>query len=136
MLMGHGESQSFRIPNINGGTSLPSPFDSQTLRLTYRPSVPGFIAAVGGAGGPVLGFGTPAPSPGAPYILQIERTSSTVAAFSVFQSNMTLIDSVALFFLSVPDRLFVSLVSSNTTASAPLPISRSANDAWISLVPS
>ena len=104
------------LTNDTEGTSLPSPFDSQTLRLTYRPSVPGFIAAVGGAGGPILGFGTLPPAPGFPYILQIERNSSTVATFSVFQSDMTPIDSAALFFTTVPDRLFVSLVSTGTTA--------------------
>ncbi len=98
------------------GTALPSPFDANTLRLTYRASIPAFVASVGGAGGTLIGLGTPAPpSASSPYTLEIERTSSTLADFRVFDNSMTLIGSTTLFFSGFPARLAISLVSTNTT---------------------
>lgn len=98
------------------GTNVFTAIDSHYLYIEYSYWPPldefHFVAGSGGSGsggGIVFDKDTPPPSPGNPYILQIERTSSTSAIFSAFTSDMTLIGSQFLPFTDVPDRLFISL---------------------------
>lgn len=101
------------------GTNMSTFSDSHFLHIRYNYWVPSdefrFVAGSGESDsytGTIFGKGTLPPSLENPYVLQIERTSSTSAIFSAFTSDMTLIGSVhraSFFHPGVPDNLFISL---------------------------
>ena len=96
------------------GTTQSCLFDSKTLSIRYNASFNNFTGANGEGSlhhGSIFGFDTPPPQPGSPYILQIERTSSTTATYSAFEADGTLIGSVERTFADVPDELFIALIT-------------------------
>jgi len=108
------------LTNNSEGTNNSTYWDSRFLfiYLQFSPSVDEFGFSVGegssgGSSGAYIGPETPPPSIENPYILEIERTSSTTARFSAYYSDMTLIDSYHTSFfrydVPVPDELFISL---------------------------
>jgi cysteine-rich repeat protein len=106
------------LTNDSEGTSAATLWDSHFLFLQYSPADQYFVGGDGGAGGTggyAFAMGSPLPTPAAPYVLQIERTSSTEATYRVFDGSMTLIDSRTWTFADVPDELFVTLVSEFNT---------------------
>jgi len=98
------------------GTDQTALFDDDSISFWYNGFFQQFEAFysrdIGGLMGMLIGMGTPPPSPGCPYILEIERTSSISADYRASDCN-GLITSITLDFPgeSIPDELFISLVS-------------------------
>lgn len=109
------------LTNDSLGTSDNTLFDSEVLGLEYNYSSGSgqFFPCYGGDGS-FTGFGfgvdTPPPSYSDPYLFTIERLAINSAYYSVHhKNNMQLIGSRTLYFSSIGDDLYISLMANVPT---------------------